>query len=148
MTNGWIEIWKAVAQPLYYTVAIVAAFGAYLTYRSNSRRERAKWAVQLYDKFYEGTRYKAVREQLDCASDSADVQKLVRDETPEFTDYLNFFELVAFLAETKQLSKDEVLRLFDYYLKCLKKHSAVVAYLNTKEKGFEQLNAFLIKTEL
>ncbi|HUY81395.1 MAG TPA: hypothetical protein VMU92_06695 [Acidobacteriaceae bacterium] len=131
-------------QFLYYCVAIIAAIVALWTYRSNSRRERAKWAVQLYDKFYETDHYKPIREKLDCGPDTAaDVVQLATQESPEFTDYLNFFEMVSYLAKSKQLSKNDVLSLFQYYLQCLKKHDAVMTYLNNKENGFEQLRKFL-----
>ena len=126
----------------------IAAFAAAWTYWSNSKRERAKWAVQLYDKFYESDRYKKMRDELDCAPDEDAVQEHVRLESAAFTDYLNFFELVTFLAETTQISKKDVLRLFQYYLHCLKRHRAVMNYLNDKDKGFEQLRGFLNKTEL
>jgi hypothetical protein len=46
-----------------------------------------------------------MREKLDCASDAVEVQELVQQEPPAFTDYQNFFETVAFIAETKQLRK-------------------------------------------
>ncbi len=46
----------------------------------------------------------------------------------DFTDYLNFFEMVTFLADTGQLSKKDLLRLFRYYLLCLKRHRVVMNY--------------------
>lgn len=123
---------------------MIAAVAALWTYRSNSRRERAKWAVQLYDKFYETDHYKPIREKLDCAPDAAaDVVQLVTQESAEFTDYLNFFEMVSYLAKSRQLSKDDVLSLFQYYLQCLKRHDSVINYLENKDKGFEQLSGFL-----
>lgn len=148
LSESTFQFWKSLAEIASFGVGMLAAIGALLTYRSNSQRERAKWAVQLYEKFYEGDRYKEMRDRLDCTSDAADVQKLVSQEPSIFTDYLNFFELVTFLAETKQLSKDDVLRLFQYYLHCLKRHKVVMKYINNKDKGFEQLSEFFNKTEL
>jgi hypothetical protein len=116
-------------------MAGIAAIGAFLTYLSNSRRERAKWAVQLFDKFFEEERYKQVRDTLDCPPDAIQVQEMVDKESSEFTDYLNFFELTTILAKTKQISRKDLLRLFQYYLRCLQKHSAVLKYVNAKEKG-------------
>lgn len=86
-----------------------------------------------------------MREIFDCAANSPDAAAVVRQESAAFTDYLNFFELVSFLAETKQLSERDVLRLFDYYLKCLKRHPQVVDYIQSKDKGFEQLSRFLAR---
>jgi uncharacterized protein YdiU (UPF0061 family) len=115
------EGWKEAAQAAYYIAAIVAAAGALLTYIQNSRRERAKWAVQLYEKFYETQRYQEMRDRLDCKADCDEIRTLIEQEPSAFTDYLNFFELVTFLAESKQVPKSDVLRLFQYYLGCLKK---------------------------
>jgi hypothetical protein len=139
-----VRVMKAV-QFLSYCVAMIAAIGALWTY---SQRERAKWAVQLYEKFYEGEVYKAVRNQLDCTPNATEVVQLVTQESSEFTDYLNFFEMVCFLAKTRQLSTKDVLSLFQYYLRCLKQHTAVMEYLNNKEKDFEQLSQFLRNTKL
>ncbi len=119
----------------------MAAILAVHTYYTNSRRERAKWAVQLYEKFYEGDRYKTMRETFDCDANSPEVRKVVQEESTEFTDYLNFFELVCFLVQTKQLRKSDVLDLFQYYMDCLVRHDGVLDYIRTH--GFEQLSRFL-----
>jgi len=113
------------------------------TYRSNSRREPAKWAVQLYEKFYEADRYKVMRDQLDCASETDDIRDIVEKQAAAFTDYLNFFELVAVLEDNKQLSRDDVLDFFDYYLQCLKRHGPVMEYINTPANGFQHLRNLL-----
>ncbi|MGO9515681.1 MAG: hypothetical protein ACLPND_01420 [Candidatus Korobacteraceae bacterium] len=142
--------WKDAAQTASYIVAALAALFAVWTYYTNSRRERAKWAVQLYEKFFEGTLYKETRDKLDCELSSYSqeyLQKLVRDAPATFTDYLNFFELVSFLAETKQLARRDVLKLFDYYLRSLKGHAEVLRYINDKSNGFEQLSRFLEKLD-
>lgn len=118
------------------------------TYRINSRRERAKWAVQLFEKFYETDTYKVIRNELDCENDADGVKQLVTKEPGEFTDYLNFFEMVSFLADTKQLSEKDVLSLFRYYLRCLKRHPVVIEYLNKEDRDFEQLSKFLMNTTL
>lgn len=130
-----------------YSVAIVGAIVAVFTYRANARRERAKWAVQLFEKFYETNQYKGVREQLDSTADEPAVKDLVKREGPEFTDYLNFFELVAYMAGTGQLDSSDVLALFHYYLRSLKRHRSVMDYLNNREKGFERLSTLLDRTD-
>ena len=143
-----VDHMKAIAEIISYVLGIGAAVVAAKTYASNSRRERAKWAVQLYEKFYESDQYKTMREALDCDPDEELVLQHVRQEGTEFTDYLNFFELVTFLTESKQLSQSDVLKLFQYYLHCLKRHKTVMKYVNDKDKGFEQLSGFLGKTEI
>lgn len=122
---------------------VVAAAVATWTYHKNSARQRAQWAVQLYEKFYESDRYRKMRDALDCESDSAEISELVSSEGPEFTDYLNFFELMAYLSESKQVSRTDILALFDYYLRCMKRHPAVMSYIENEQKGFERLGALL-----
>ena len=118
---------------------ITAAFWALRVYHSNSRRERARWAEDLYSRFYEKEGLKQVRDMLDCDAGNARVAQLVADESPAWTDYLNFFEFVAYLQESKQLSQQDVEALFSYYLECLKKHPEVAAYVRDQTKGYENL---------
>ena len=146
-SNLWLSnhaLWRLsiFAQVLSYLVGACLAIVAVATYVSNSRRERSKWAFQLYEKFYEGTDYKRIRDLLDCDANAKDVVDLVEEEGAEFTDYLNFFEMVTALAEGGQLSRADVLRLFQYYLQCLKRHNSVMRYLNDPLNGFETLTRF------
>ncbi|MGH9671013.1 MAG: hypothetical protein ACRD3A_12985 [Terriglobales bacterium] len=137
--------WRQNGEAVYYASAVLAAGGAVWIYFWNSRLEKAKWGLQLYEKFYESDKYKATRDALDCEADSADVKLLVEKENPEFTDYLNFFEFVAFLEESQQLEDQQVETLFDYYLSSLSKHSSVLRYVGDKNKGFEKLRKKLAK---
>jgi hypothetical protein len=130
-------------QILSSIAGIVAAFWALWVYGNNSRRERARWAESLYTRFYEKAELKTVRDQLDCAAGDATVARLVTEETPALTDYLNFFEFVAYLQSSKQLSETDVQALFGYYLDCLRRHKDVVGYIRNKEKGFEYLSKIM-----
>ena len=121
----------------------MAAFWALWVYGNNSRRERARWAESLYTRFYEKPELKTIRDQLDCAAGDATVARLVTEETPALTDYLNFFEFVAYLQSSKQLSGTDVQALFGYYLDCLRRHTDVVGYIRNKEKGFEYLSKIM-----
>jgi hypothetical protein len=133
-----LELVKAIAALIGAGAAVVAI----LVYRSNSRLQRAKWLADLYEKFYERSDLKRVREVLDCeAGDSPSVSALVRDEPAEFSDYLNFFEFVAVLGKSGQLRKQEIEDLFRYYLDCLENCRAVRNYI--AEKGYEQLDRLL-----
>jgi hypothetical protein len=134
---------KVIIQLVASTSGIVAVFWALWVYRSNSRRERARWAENLYARFYERAELKAVRERLDCEAGDALVADFVTEESPALTDYLNFFEFVAYLQSSNQLSKDDVQALFSYYLECLRRHKEVVAYIKNQEKGFEYLRKIL-----
>ena len=137
---------KPALEILTLVVGMVSALLAALTYRSNSKRERAKWAVQLFEKFYESDQlYRNVREELDSDAPSAAVHMLVEEQSAKFTDYLNFFEMIAFLVDSDQLAEKDVLGLFQYYLDCLKRHTAVMLYVHEPDHGFEYLTAFLGK---
>jgi hypothetical protein len=130
-------------QILSSVAGIVAAFWALWVYGNNSRRERARWAESLYTRFYEKAELKTVRDQLDCAAGDATVARLVTEEIPALTDYLNFFEFVAYLQSSKQLSETDAQALFGYYLDCLRRHKDVVGYIRNKDKGFAYLSRIM-----
>jgi hypothetical protein len=132
------------AQMVSYLAGAVAALTAVWVYKSNSRRERARWADSLYSRFYEREELKRIRDLLDCSAGEPQVSQLVTTEPSAWTDYLNFFELVAYLQSSKQLHKEDVDALFSYYLGCLKKHAEVVGYIRNKEKGYEYLRRTLL----
>ena len=131
--------WKDLFETIYYIAASIAALGALFVYQKNSKFERAKWASQLYESFYPKDNLKSIRDKLDCAADSDDVKQLVAEEGSQFTDYLNFFEFVAFLRTTEQLGDSEVEDLFGYYLNCLNRHADVRKYILNLENGYEGL---------
>jgi hypothetical protein len=86
---------------------------------------------------------KKVRDQLDCVAGDAGVASLVSEESSALTDYLIFFEFVAYLKSSKQWSESDVQALFGYYLDCLRRHKDVVGYIGNKEKGFEYLSKIM-----
>ena len=138
--------WKDRVEIIYTTAATVSAVGTALAagfaafvYSRNSTLERAKWASSLYDKFYQATTLKQMRDRLDCLNDSDSVNEIVIREEPSFTDYLNFFEFIAFLKASKQLKDSEIEALFGYYLDCLNRHDRVKQYISNPENGYEGL---------
>ena len=142
--------WKDLIQTIYYAAGIVASLGtlsaafiALRVYNRNSWLERARWASELYKSFYQEEKLKNVRDKLDCPIGSSDVNQLVVEEASEFTDYLNFFEYIAFLKNSNQLLDSEVNDLFGYYLSCLERHEKVRAYIANAETGYELLAALL-----
>ena len=146
--------WKNRVEILYMMAATISAVGTALAalfaafvYRRNSALERAKWASSLYDKFYEATTLKKMRDRLDCVNDMDSVNEIVIREESTFTDYLNFFEFIAFLKTSKQLKNSEIDALFGYYLDCLKRHDRVKQYISNPENGYEGL-ANLLKSRV
>ena len=121
---------------------LAAGFAAFVYYR-NSTFERAKWAASLYEKFYEETNLKQLRDRLDSLKDSDSVNEIVIREDSAFTDYLNFFEFIAFLRSSKQLKDSEIESLFGYYLDCLNRHDRVKQYVSNPENGYEGLAKLL-----
>ena len=132
-----------IVQICSYLAGAVAAVSAFLVYRGNSRRERARWVESLYSRFFEKGELKQVRDALDCDANNEAVSALVTQESPAWTDYLNFFELVAYLQESKQVVGKDVSALFQYYLGCLERHQAVVAYIEDETKGFKYLRKLI-----
>jgi len=139
-----LDVVLKLVQIASYIATVCAAFWAVFVYRNNARRERARWAESLYARFFEKGELKKVRDQLDCTRDDPKVAELVTKESSEWTDYLNFFEFVAYLQSTKQLSGQDVQALFGYYIECLKRHSAVLKYVQKEEKSFDYLRRLLL----
>lgn len=140
------------------TIALfVIAFFAYKSYAYQNRLERLKWLQQLYENFYNQERYKAVRQKIDF-NDVADLLSLLRrsDTEPEalrfeerkqvdeFTDYLNFFEWIAFLESKGQLSFEDIDVMFNYYLKRLLQVDQDQQFRRyIQHAGYEQLHGLL-----
>src|SRR5262245_27781459 len=141
--------WKIRVEILYMmaatisavTTALAAVFAAFV-YRRNSTLERAKWASSLYEKFYEATTLKQMRDRLDCFNMDSVSEIVIREEST-FTDYLNFFEFIAFLKTSKQLNDSEIDALFGYYLDCLNRHDRVKQYISNPQNGYEGLSELL-----
>jgi hypothetical protein len=131
-------------QTISYVLAAVSVFVAVLTYRKNSALERTRWLASLYSKFYEALDLKRIRQSLDDSSpNSPQVRELIRQEDAGFTDYLNFFEFMAYLEDCGQLSRRDVAALFDYYLRVLAKHEDVRQYIQNDRNGYGYLKKLL-----
>ena len=138
-----VEIVYLIAGTISAVGTVTAAVFAAVVYKRNSTFERAKWASSLYEKFYEGATLKQIRDRLDCIKDLDCVNEIVIREEPAFTDYLNFFEFIAFLRSSKQLKDSEIDVLFGYYLDCLNRHDRVKTYISNPENGYEGLAKLL-----
>ena len=150
VTRALHSIWANTQQIFHLCAAVSALFAAVTvaigacTYWRNSRLERARWLSSLYSKFYEALDLKMIRETLDCTPPNGPaVQKLVHDEDARFTDYLNFFEFMAYLKACGQLSKKDVTAMFDYYLRVLSKHEDVRKYVMDDRNGYGYLKELL-----
>jgi hypothetical protein len=132
------------AQSISYLLAAVSVFIAVLTYHRNAKLERARWLSTLYSKFYEAPDLKRIRKALDeHPADAGEIEELVRCEDSDLTDYLNFFEFMAYLEERGQLKKGDVAALFDYYLRLLSKHKDVRKYVLDERNGYGYLKILM-----
>jgi hypothetical protein len=135
----------------------VTAWVAYKNYRYHTQLDRLKWLQQLFESFYSSDRYKSVRQQIDfdditrllsllrrSESDPKELRGEERIQVDLFTDYLNFFEWIAFLESKEQLAFEDVDAMFNYYLKRLlqvDKDRQLRRYI--RDKGFERLHRLL-----
>ena len=135
--TDWVELVKIV----FGLVGAIAAIAAVKVYWNNSRLEHAKWVASLYEKFYERKELKEVRDKLDCDANHAEVDALVTRRDADLADYLNFFQFIAYLKDSDQLTEEEIKYMFDYYLRCLKKHGVIRKYI--KDNNFHKLDSLL-----
>jgi hypothetical protein len=126
-------------------------------YRRQVNLEQMRWLQQLYDSFYNSDRYKEVRQVIDfdelgqtmelLRRGDADPHQLSlpeRAKLDQFTDYLNFFEWLAYLEKEKQLTFPQLDTMFGYYLARLSqvdKNRQLRQYI--RDKGYEQLHRLL-----
>ncbi len=128
--------------------AVSAAVGAF-TYSRNSRTKAADFLLSLHKTFFIEKTYSDMKCLLDCESslEQAKLAEVVRMESEEFTDFLNFFELVAYFRSIETLSNDDVEALLGYYLDRIQESSSVLAYVRKSSHGFEHLGRLLVERE-
>lgn len=154
---AWGSFLTGIGSVLLALAAGYAGLQALQDYRARSRTEKARWTTELFHKFYEeGRQYRRVRQMIDYDDLSA-VFELIRRGEGEFsqeerdlfdgfTDYLNFFEFVAYLLEQRQLDRPDVRAMFEYYLTRigqLRDSKELGDYI--KNTGFERLHALLLE---
>jgi hypothetical protein len=139
--DGYSKLTAILSAVITLVIVSISAFYAVNTYRKNASLEHAKWLFNLYEKFYEKEHLKDIRNALDCSETTKEVENLVEKQPFEFTDYLNFFEFVAFLKKSEQITFEEINDLFGYYLSCISRHKSVRKYL--KPNGYEMLDDLL-----
>lgn len=124
--------------------ASAGALGALRIYRQKAALDRAKWLSSLYSRFYEAPDLKRIRKTLDENLPNApQIVELVQAEDADLTDYLNFFELMAYLESCGQLRLRDIAALFDYYLRLLSKHKDVRKYVQEDRNGYGYLKKLM-----
>lgn len=145
----FLKEWASVAELLLITVGASVAL---MTYRRDAKLRRLDWLYRLYQQFYENDRFNPIRALIDyepeaeLAQLNIDITNNIGTDLHEaFVDYLNFFEFIAIQLKNKNLKRDEILDMFEYYIRRLGGHDFIVAYL--KAFGFENLEALVLSLE-
>ena len=105
--------------------------------------------MTLHKAFFVDTTYEAMKALLDCDGneDEAKLKVAVDAQTAEFTDFLNFFELVSYMDSIETLTRDDTEALLGYYLNRLREKETVWAYIRKTSHGFEHLRRLLTERE-
>ena len=141
---------------IHFGLALGAIIGGIVTIRTYLRSaaiRRSEWLHTLFTAFFEKQTYDNMRRMLDykghefqrLVSELADGSGNQHTLREELVDYLNFFEFIATLYRSGQLSLNEILMLFDYYIRCLNHHSTIREYVRLH--GFEGLNELIDRAE-
>lgn len=135
------EFWLATLSSIVAAVAI--AIPAILTYRESLRLRRAEWLHKLFQEYYSATTYRPIRQLLDAPDGRARLSEMLsrlasRESrlSPEesktlydLTDFLSFFEFIAFLHSEGALSLEDCKVLFHYYLQLLAQQRDVLDFM-------------------
>jgi len=139
-----------ITSPPFAAAILATAVGGatWWVHHSTLRIKRGEWLLTLYRQFYEESRHKKMRYTLDYRREPA-YGRLIASLDSQSTDpieerlvdYLNFFEFVATLWRTDRLHINEVLALFEYYLRNIDSNPRIRAYVETQ--GFGLLSDLL-----
>ncbi len=145
----YIQHWTGLKDALTLIVAIIVASIALVTYRRNAMTKRAEFLTSLHRSFFVEETYKRTREVLDDDSPKGETlrEAMVADQTAAFTDFLNFFELIAYFRTLGAYKEDDVRALLGYYLRLLKRSRSVYRYICDRRNDFENLQALLARIE-
>jgi|SRR5690348_9297102 len=129
--------------------ALYAGVHGLREYQERSRAEKMRWLSKFFEEFYENKRFRMIRQKIDFG-DFSEIKRLLekgagtdfaqeeRDLFDDFTDYLNFFEMIAYLKKRDQIDDDEMRAMFDYYFRRLveiPEGNCVLEYLRAANFG-------------
>ena len=130
-------------------IATVGAGVALVTYRRNAKTKRAEFLTTLHKSFFVEETYKKTREILDDDSPAAEAARaaMVAEQPAAFTDFLNFFELIAYFRTLGAYTEEDVKALQGYYLRLLRRSKSVHRYICDRRNDFEHLQALLARLD-
>ena len=135
------EFWVATISSVVAAVAI--AIPAILAYRESLRLRRAEWLHRLFQEYYSASTYRPIRQLLDEPDGRAKLSQMLSKLathgarlSPEesktlydLTDFLSFFEFIAFLRDEQALTLEDCKVLFHYYLQLLAQQQDVLDFM-------------------
>ena len=129
----------------YVAIAVAAVSAAYAikAYAQNTKTKTGEFLTALHQSFFVEPTYKKIRDTLDQTAKPELARALVSEESSDFTDFLNFFELAAYMRKRGNLSSEDVEALLGYYLQILKTNTVVYGYICAEKNGFEHLKKLL-----
>ena len=159
--NAWGDYLAGAGEVLVGLTAAYAAIQGIKEYGNRTKTERMRWLEDFYERFYENTRFRVIRQLIDFDDFARILSLIERDKSPEasfdqterdlfddFTDYLNFFEMLAYLRKKEQILKEEMESMFGYYLRSLKRVTGAHELLEYLQRAkFTNLHDFLVKCE-
>lgn len=142
-----IDLW---IKGLSFVIGLGTAAFAAASYHRNSLTKRAEFVLSLHKSFFIDETYKKYRELLDCNGhkENEELRAAVAEESAEFTNFLNFFELIAYLVESETLKTTDAEALLGYYFDLLRRKRAVWEYIAKSSNGFECLQHLLADRSL
>jgi hypothetical protein len=146
MDTSGIDLWIRGVTP---AVGLGALISGVLTYKRNSKTKTAEFLLDLHKTFFVQHDYDEMKKNLDCdgADGEANLQAVVNEQSEDFTNFLNFFELVAYMESIDTLSRADTEALLGYYLDRLRSKEPVWIYIRKPRNGFEHLRHLLAERE-
>lgn len=146
--------WLTYAAPVASLLGGVAAFAGFflnaMALRSSTKVKRLETLASLQARFYTSPEMGEVRRLIETGTkDEIEAVINVVRATPEsdrLDGYLNFFEWIAFLEESRHLSFEEVDGLFGYCLGQIKKRPELATYMG--KYSYEKLSKLLDRVNL
>jgi hypothetical protein len=161
--NAWGAYLAGTGTVLIGLGAIYAAIQGIREYGSRTKTEHMRWLQVFYERFYGNKRLRVVRQHIDFNDDGfAKILSLIeRDKNPkasfdpkekdlfdDFTDYLNFFEMLVYLKCQGRILEEELESMFGYYLRSLKLVTGAHELLEYLQRvKFTNLHDYLVKCE-
>jgi len=144
------ELLTGIGTVLLALATIALFYAAWRPAREGVRQYKARWLVDLFDRFYAKEEYRDMYLAFDGSNDLllARIIKLIGGGTDQeaewaLTRYLNFFELVETLVARREMSQEDVGLVLGYPLTRLAKQPGMIEYL--QNNGYRSLHERLAR---